>query len=135
MSFSQFIREPSFDRKAGTFDKVTYWKHHVESWLNLPQADQMLVLRFEQWVNDYHSTIKQVAQFIGLSKDWFRTDVRMGASLGKKSNQIQRTWVEPRKGQIGDHVNYFTSDDLEYFYSHCSDLMKELGYQDARAAK
>ncbi len=135
MSFSQFIREPSFDRKAGTFDKVAYWAHHVQSWLNSTKADQMLVLRFEQWVNDYPATIKKVAQFVGLSKDWFRTDVRMGAVAGKKSTQIQRTWVEPRKGQIGDHVNYFTLDDLEYFYSRCADLMQELGYQDARLAK
>lgn len=131
MSFSQFIREPSFDRKAGTFDKVTYWAHHVESWLNAPGADQMLVLRFEQWVNDYRATIKKVAQFFGLSKDWFGADVRMGSASSmknKKSKQIQRTWVEPRKGEIGDHVNYFTPDDLGYFRSHCADLMKELGY-------
>ena len=135
MSFSQFIREPSFDRKAGTFDKVTYWAHHVQSWLNAPRADQTLVLRFEQWVNDYRATIKKVAQFVGLSKDWFGADVRMGSTSGKKAKQIQRTWVEPRKGQIGDHVNYFSPDDLDYFHSHCADLMKELGYQDARLAK
>jgi len=135
MSFSQFIREPSFDRKAGAFDKVTYWAHHVQAWLNAPGADQMLVLRFEQWVNDYRATIKNVAQFVGMSKDWFGADVRMGATSSKKSKQIQRTWVEPRKGQIGDHVNYFTLDDLDYFYSHCADLMKELGYQDVRLAK
>ena len=72
---------------------------------------------------------------MGLSKDWFPTDVRMGSASGKKAKQIQRTWVEPRKGQIGDHVNYFTQDDLDYFHSHCADLMKELGYQDARLAK
>ncbi len=135
MSFSQFIREPSFDRQAGTFDKVTYWAHHVQSWLNSPRSDQMLVLRFEQWVNEYRATIKKVSQFIGLSNDWFGADVRIGATSSKKNKQIQRTWVEPRKGQIGDHVNYFTPDDLEYFHSHCADLMKELGYQDSRLAK
>jgi len=95
----------------------------------------MLVLRFEQWVNDYRTTIKKVAQFLGLSKDWFGTDVRMGSASGKKAKQIQRTWVEPRKGKIGDHVNYFTPEDLDYFHSHCADLMKELGYQDTRLAK
>ena len=137
MSFSQFIREPSFDRQAGTFDKVTYWAHHVESWLNAPGADQRLVIQFEQWLNDYRATIKKVAQLVGLSKDWFRKDVRIGSASEKKkkNKQIQRTWVEPRKGKIGDHVNYFTPDDLEYFYSHCADLMKELGYPDGRLAK
>jgi len=135
MSFGQFIREPSFDRQAGTFDKVTYWAHHVRSWLNSARSDQMLVLHFEQWVNDYRATIKKVAKFVGLSKDWFGADVRMGSASGKKAKQIQRTWVEPRKGKIGDHANYFTQDDLEYFHAHCADLMKELGYQDVRSAK
>jgi len=69
-------------------------------------------------VNDYRSTINKVAQFVGLPKDCLRRDVRMGAALAKKSKQIQRTWVESRKGQIGDHVNYFTADDLDYFYAH-----------------
>lgn len=135
MSFSQFIREPTFDRQAGSCDKVTYWAHHVESWLNKPQTGQLLVLHFEQWINDYRATIKKVAQFTGLSKDWFRKDVRIGSESRKKSKQIQRTWVEPRKGQIGDYVNYFTADDLEYFNSHCASLMTELGYQDGRLAK
>jgi hypothetical protein len=92
-----------------------------------------LVLRFEQWVNDYRGTIKKVAKFLGLSPDWFGTDVRIGSASSiktKKNKQIQRTWVEPRKGQIGDYVNYFTTEDLEYFDARAGDLMKELGYKD-----
>ncbi len=57
MSFSQFIREPTFDRQAASCDKVTYWAHHVESRLNKPKTGQLLVLYYEQWIGDYRATI------------------------------------------------------------------------------
>lgn len=132
MSFSQFIREPSFDKQAGEFDKVTYWAHHVESWLDSASADDMLIIRFEDWVEKYAQTIKRVAKFIDLKRDWIKTDVRIGASPRKgKADKVERTWVEPRKGKIGDFTNYFSEEDLAYFFDKCGDLMTRLGYQTA----
>lgn len=128
MDFGQFIRQPSFDTVAGDYDKVEYWAFHVRSWLNAFGADQMLVIHFEDWVNDYRGTLKKVAKFLRVSKDWFSKDVRMGATKRKKEKQIERTWVEPRKGKIGDHVNYFMTADREYFDARCGTLMKQLGY-------
>lgn len=129
LSFSDFIREPSFDTQAGEFDKVTYWAHHVTTWLDSSHAKDMLTIRFEDWVNQYKQTIKQVGKFIDLRSDWLKTDVRIASQTGKKNAKIERTWVEPRKGKIGDHANYFSPDDYEYFFRNCGDLMSRLGYE------
>lgn len=129
MSFSQFIREPSFDKQAGDFDKVTYWAHHVEAWLDSPYADDILIVRFEDWVEKYAQTIKRVGKFLDLKSDWRKTDVRIGSAPRKgRADSIERTWVEPRKGNVGDFANYFSKDDLDYFFDKCGDLMTRLGY-------
>ncbi|QEG22213.1 sulfotransferase domain-containing protein [Mariniblastus fucicola] len=128
MSFSQFIREPSYVKYAGSMDKVTYWANHVESWLNSPLKEKILVVQFEDWMQDYAQTLKKIGKHLDMKRDWFKTDVRLGKRQKKKA-QIERTWVEPRKGKMGDYLNYFSQEDLDYFFDRCENVMTRLGYR------
>ena len=131
VSFSDFIRQPSFDPNFQHLNRIQYWRAHVLGWLNSSYRDRLLVLQFRNWIDDYRGTLKKIANHLGTGSDWRAKDVRMGSNKTKQK-KLERTWVEPRKGTVGDFVNYFTPDDIDYFWSECGDVMNQLGYPKER---
>ena len=125
-SFSEFIREPTFDKNYPQLNKVEYWREHVLGWLDSPIRDRLKIVQYEQWIEQYKSTVKSISKHIGQASDWWSKDVRISEQSHQK--KIERTWVEPRKGAIGDYLNYFSKNDLDFFWSRCEDVMSQMGY-------
>lgn len=126
LSFSDFLREPTFDTVAGPMNKPAYWAHHVNSWLG-SNSNRPTVIRFEDWLQDYKSTLKRVGRLTGCRTDWFGKDIRISQGRDHDS-KILRTWVEPRKGQMHDFVNYFSASDFDFVWDHCGSSMNLAGY-------
>ena len=131
-TFSEFLRSGTFDPGKPKLNKMEYWADHVRGWEHSRWRERLLFIRFEDWINHYRKTLKTVAGHLAIRSDWRRRDVRMGHP--RQRDGIIRTWVEPRKGVIGDHVNYFSTADTERFWEHCGDVMRRFGYRGCLAA-
>lgn len=126
LSFSQFIRRPTFDPGKRQFNKMEYWADHVRGWLSSRWQSRMLLVRYEDWIDNYQSTLRSLGPHLGERRTWLTRDVRIDQQ--SRRDRMLRTWVEPRKGVVGDYVNYFTQDDTQLFWELCGDVMRQLGY-------
>ncbi len=129
LTFDQFIRRPTFDPGKPQLNKMEYWADHVSGWLSSPWRKRMLLVRYEDWIEDYQRTLRSLGRHLGLRRTWLTRDVRIDQQ--PRRDRLIRTWVEPRKGIVGDHVNYFTQEDSDLFWELCGDVMKQLGYSNS----
>ena len=116
------------------------WRDHVNHWLD----QDTMVVRFEDWAEDYDKTLARVAGHLGLELKEGPTNRIYGAlpsaaekgSLGLLSRIRNRlrlgarvTAVAPRKGTVGDWREHFTPEDREAVLSICGEaLLIRLGY-------
>ena len=143
-TLSEFIRM-SNDVDVGTcsekFDRIDFWKFHVESWL---EQNSILLISYEQLITAFNQTLRKISDFLNQPiKDKIK-DVRMQPGPAnrfvyraqKLFSRIAPVWYKGvkrsevcfRKGKPEDWRNYFTDSDLQYFCCKAGDLVKKLGY-------
>lgn len=136
--FDDFIKmtnEYDSETYDGNFNRVTYWRFHVESWIN--HADHpVLFISFQDWINEYERTIEKVAEFINAKRvDDHVVDLRRQAkpSLASRAkNAVSRrlfgrskeSSIGFRSGKIGAWRELFTNSSLSYFESQAAGLEK-----------
>ena len=121
-SFSEFIRAPYHSYP----NPVAHWAAHVKAWLS--QKDVLPVF-FEDMHADFESTVKRIADFIGLphKPELFDTVISRNATAREAS-----TAVLFRRGQVGDHAQYFNADDAAFFAREAGEGIAL--YEERRAA-
>lgn len=142
ISFAQFLRSPSaiFDRSAADaacgwpsgLTTVQVWARHVSEWLD---SGLSLPIGYEEWSADPVATLHKVARYLDLPVP---ASVRRAAfqrpsflaRLKRKltGKQLESSAVLPRKGVVGDWVNYFSKDDEDLFWELAGPAMQRLGY-------
>ncbi len=142
ISFAQFLRSPSaiFDNSAAYaacgwpsgLTTVQVWARHVSEWLD---SGRSLPIGYEEWSADPAATLQKVARYLELPPP---ASVRRAAfqrpsflaRLKRKltGKQLESSAVLPRKGVVGDWVNYFSKDDEELFWDLAGPVMQRLGY-------
>lgn len=140
VSFAEFLRTPSAYRAAAIsasgwpndLTSVQAWARHVSEWLD---SDRSLPIGYEEWSADPAATLQKVARYLELPPP---ASVRRAAfqrpsflaRLKRKltGKQLESSAVLPRKGVVGDWVNYFSKDDEDLFWDLAGSAMQRLGY-------
>ena len=122
-NFSQFIQDATFDEfhKKVFRDKEValygLWEQHIDNWLSKRDEYDILVVKYEDLIEDAAREIERVAKFLDLELP-FTTfqDIAVKTSFSsatKKDMFNDEGWTSSllRKGVVGDWVNNFT--DME----------------------
>lgn len=151
MDFSSFLRTTHrFDPAFDDMNVVRYWSYHTEAWQASPFGAEAQLVRFEDWIDDFEGTLHDVLKHVDARKKGAVTDVVASRKPPSRIDQIAqaipgghavlqrlrrlvgagvtRTSVALRKGKTGDHRNYFSESDLEFFHAHGAAVMEKLGY-------
>jgi hypothetical protein len=133
--FSSFLRsEHSFSDVS--LNRSAFWSHHVESWLDSTYRDQIILVQFEQWANEFNEVLDKLERHLGRSSRFWRTNMHVDSDTPVKSLLRryvpsilpERTSVELRKGTSGDFENYFARDDMGFFMKHAGSTLTRLNY-------
>ena len=133
--FSSFLRsDHSFSDLS--LNRSVFWRYHVESWLDSTYRDQILLVHFERWANNFNELLDELELHLGRPSRFFRTnmhvksDIRIKSLLRRYIPSImpERTSVELRKGTSGDFENYFSPDDIDFFMEHAGPALRRLNY-------
>lgn len=122
MSFSQYLRgEASAVVKEVRKDNPKVgdlFGAPIDHWLDYNEwSDKLFTVRFEDIKNNLKNTLWEISEYI---------DVPLKS---KKIKSVDRLVGHmPRKGIIGDWRNYFSEEDLDYFWKKASISMEKFGY-------
>lgn len=93
-------------------DPVEFWAKHIYS-----AKGKIPIVRFEDLKLNGEKTIRNIANWLGYD-------------LPEEIKEIKHlVGFNPRKGLIGDWVNYLTEGDNQYIKSKVGSVMREFNYQ------
>lgn len=124
----------------GNLDNYGAWDKHVDGWLN--GAEDLLLIRYEDMLENTEHCLAQVIAFCGLELDEARLSHAVAAcSLGKLREVEKKEFNHSellsssdasinffRKGQSGDWKGHFNQGDLDKLESKFSKTMARLGF-------
>jgi hypothetical protein len=122
---SQFMNEASFDEFQSQYmrdGKVVFyglWENHVDNWMSKRHEYDILVLKYEDMIEDASREIQKVANFIGLNLIKSKIDdIAEKTSFKRMTKQDDLFHDESgttssimRKGVVGDWENHFKDQD------------------------
>ena len=137
-SFSDFIRsESKLDGVDSGLSRAAYWACHARDWLRQPQV---LRVSYEGLEKTYETSLREMADFLGISLQRSLSPIVLPGKSGKPSLLGRALWklghrqkrlssaVQPRRGGSGDWRNHFNDDDIAFFMAEAGDQMRKLGY-------
>jgi len=120
MGFSQFVNEATFDEFHKTYmrdkDVVVYglWEQHVDNWLSARDEYDILVVKYEDMIEDATREVRRVATFLGVDVSEARCgEIAKRTSFESSLNKTTSMFNDEsglfnsllRKGIVGDWVN------------------------------
>jgi spore maturation protein CgeB len=104
VSFSEFLRRPA----GGHSNAAAWWSAHVNAWL----SRDVFPLYYEDMHEDFPATLARMAAYLGLPlrSKIFDTVISRNAAAADVSSAVLY-----RRGQVGDHADYFSADDRMFF--------------------
>jgi len=126
MKFSAFVNESAFDTFQKTYmrdkDVVFYglWEAHVENWLNARKEYDILVVKYEDMIEDAVREIKRVAAFLEVDlSETSAQDIAVKTSFKSATDNMHNLFNDDtgmtnsllRKGVAGDWVNNFEDEE------------------------
>lgn len=117
------------------------WHTHVGSWLKNPHHAEMLIVKYENLVNQGLIELRRIADFLNISRSEDElSEIVIGHQFNEMKARIKKVgfdhpqWKENgelffRKGQIGDYVNEFTTDLLAKFNEDANEMLRAFNYK------
>ncbi|ADE35621.1 sulfotransferase domain-containing protein [Methanohalophilus mahii] len=135
-SFSQFLKmKENFNSTYVNLNRVEYWNEHVSGWTKNDDFD-VCTISYEDLFYRYNKTVHILADFLNIpiAPDGVRkVDLQKPNLIEKIMNKMNvyslpSSAIAPRKGVVGDWMNCFSEEDLDFFNSIATELMVELNY-------
>lgn len=132
MAFSEFLKTendhiPKEVRSKNKYDlnRVLYWAYHVEAW---KLSKNTFILQFNDLKNNFEDTLRNIMGYLELPsleklkkpaipKRKLLHAIKIKLSFWGLTPLPESSSVRPRKGNVGDSVTYFKSEDEVYFNS------------------
>lgn len=141
IAFPDFIRQNNnFDPGHDT-DRISFWAHHLRSWLEGPLADRILPVKFEDWTTDYAGTIKRLSAGLSLRHKKAITDITLrttkqtsGRIIRKMKNlfglqdSLVTTSILPGKGKTEAWKDHFESGMIDDISVQAREAFATHGY-------
>ena len=114
------------------------WFDYVEGWSKMAVRDNVLLLKYEDMKTDITSSIQTICTFLGITPDdeVVRSVVKRTTFKNMQKNpytNMENNDSFPgmknfiRKGEIGNWVEYFTSEQNEYMDNLIATRLKRTG--------
>jgi len=145
MSFSKFLR--AFNQ--GDIDPFGVWGEHVLKWIRKTSGDDLLLVQYEDMLEDSSRELKRVLSFVGMeiqdkavnqaseasSFDNMRESEKAhhDKALGLDDSDSSRRFI--RKGERGDWRNFFNEYCHERFLRVHGEALRRMGYPTSGALK
>ena len=121
---------------------IASWRDHVSGWLDAGLGERLMLLKYEDLVNDPATGLEHCVRFCGVEPQRQAIEKAVEASSFNNMRRIEeqesiylgKTSPESRfvrRGQPGEWTEVFTPDDLKYFFQQTGTLLDRLGYDDA----
>jgi len=138
MNFSTFMK--AFNQgNIGSFGK---WGDHVSGWTGACVDSKLLVVRYEDMLDDAKRELRRVLSFAGLETDGERIRSAVASSRFENMQRQERRQQDKtpglaksdrskqfiRKGRKGDWYSYMSKSENNRFVSENMSIMKELKY-------
>jgi hypothetical protein len=115
------------------------WHEHVEAWLANPYQAQMLVIKYEDLMQDAVEELRRFCGFVGVTReDAVLAQVAQNASFEKLRQKEMRDglaspyWPKDqffmRRGQVGSYKDEMPADVLDMFLREAGETLRKLGY-------
>jgi hypothetical protein len=130
---------------GGGVDGYGPWHRHVESWLGSPlhQDGSLMVLQYEEFVKEPAPQLSAVMEFLGrpVASDRVEEAIQTYSAERMRERERGSRFHEKQKRQDimfvrtagpGDWARTFSKEDEELFTRVTGDLLRRLGYADAR---
>lgn len=128
---------------SGRLDGYGPWHAHVASWLGVTTdggGDGVLVVRYEDLLDDPHSHLARVAGFLGIEADAERLDAAvseqrfesMNARISSTDPSGLESWRRVpyvRRGAAGSWTETFSDSDARRFDLAAGDALRRFGYR------
>ena len=121
VSFASFIRQDNTYEKHIINEKmsrVAFWAKHVSEWSIHPDV---LLIEFSHLKSNLAGVINKMEHYLDEKSkpELINVSLEQGVktSAFKKDKPIVRSSISFNKGKNGAWVDYFTEDDLEFYYS------------------
>lgn len=117
------------------------WHEHVDSWLRRQNQCELLLIRYEDLLQQPEIDLERMARFAGLPCErerlrWAISNARFD-TMRKVEREKGRAYGPTRnfefvrKGIIGDWLNHFDSVYKEIFKSYANETLLRLGYVES----
>ncbi|MBN2893751.1 MAG: sulfotransferase domain-containing protein [Bacteroidales bacterium] len=138
LSFEEFLEtNNNFDNTEAQYKREEFWKYHIQEWKNYKLKDNIMWIKYEDFITNYEGTISEICENFKLTKAEKITDIRIQNTKSKNSKidkiknilkGVKKTSVSARKGIIGDYKNYYSTIKIDEFLSKNKNFLNELGY-------
>jgi hypothetical protein len=115
------------------------WGEHVESWVFRESTSKILIVRYEDLVNDCSKELKRILEFIGIHRTESQLKSAVKASSFKNMRRIEREKgrlyenggpdIFMRSGKTGDWKDFFKLKEKMIFKSREGQFLVKLGYE------
>ena len=116
------------------------WADHVQSWLDAREGTDLLVVRYEDLLQDAQHELERMTRFVGIDStpDVLESAVRRSAF--DQMQKLEQTRGRPygdtayqfvRRGMAGQWSGAFDQESRAVFKSQANRLLVELGYADS----
>lgn len=114
-----------------------HWEDHVQSWLNAQGQTELLLVRFEDLLQDTQYELERMVQFIGISATPDTLNYAVQTSTFDQMRKLEETRGRPygrktqrfvRRGTAGHGKGEFDEECKAIFKARTNNLLCELGY-------
>lgn len=116
------------------------WADHVQSWLNAREATDLLVVRYEDLLQDAQPELARMVRFAGIGSTPERIERAVRLSAFDQMQKLEETRGRPygdtgykfvRRGTAGQWDSAFDETAKTIFKSQANSLLLQLGYADS----
>jgi hypothetical protein len=139
ISFRDFLNYTAWPPEAENQPLMSFWAKHLDQWEKTLKNNESLFIQYEDLLNNYHSVINQISQFIGIDTNKHIKDLRLKnvSPIKKKILNLLNllgiykyglTSVSYRKGVAGDYKNYFDEEMVNSIPFSVQEKLKQYNY-------
>jgi len=123
-------------------DKLLYgqWHKHVEAWLSNPYKAEMIIIKYEDLVDDTVGELRRFCGFVGIKRDdsaleavakqaCFENLRKKEIDYGLDDSHWPKERPFFRRGIAGSYKDEMPSNIREAFLEEAGDTLKKLGYE------
>jgi hypothetical protein len=116
------------------------WADHVQSWLNARERIDILLVRYEDLLQDAQHELERMTRFAGIDSTPDARERAVRLSAFDQMQKLEQTRGRPygdkayqfvRRGTAGQWNRAFDDESKAVFKSHANRLLLELGYVDS----